>query len=135
MPHFDYLTTVYVEDTDYSGAVYHANYLKFAERARTQWLQHVHFPLIDLAKQGLHFVVHAAHIDYLKPAQLNNQLLIRSTVSEHRKTSMTMAQIIQNPDDAKLIYAKLSIRLVCIDNDWRPQPIPHQLIEDLHRDS
>ncbi len=72
---FSFPVRVYYEDTDAAGVVYYANYLKFMERARTEWLESLGFPLAAFERDhGVAFVVHRAEIDFRQPARLNDRL-------------------------------------------------------------
>src|SRR5687767_15205286 len=74
---FRHATRVYWEDTDAGGVVYYANYLKFAERARTEWLRAMGFEQTDLAERyGVVFVVRSVALEYLKPARFNDELRV-----------------------------------------------------------
>ena len=76
---FSFPVRVYYEDTDAAGVVYYANYLKFMERARTEWLAALGFPLAAFEREhGIAFVVHRAEIDFLAPARLNDSSTSRS---------------------------------------------------------
>ena len=84
---------VYYEDTDAGGVVYYANYLKFMERARTEWLRTRGFEQDVLIKeQDLVFAVRSLSIDYLRPARLDDLLQVRVTVSELRRASIVFEQ-------------------------------------------
>lgn len=86
---------VYYEDTDVGGIVYHANYLKFAERARTEWLREVGLEQSHLMeKEGIAFVVHRLEIIFHAPAKLDDILMIETSLHELKKASMGMRQVI-----------------------------------------
>src|SRR5690349_532071 len=84
---FRFPVRVYYEDTDAAGVVYYANYLKFMERARTEWLAALGFPLASFEREhGVVFVVHRCEIDFRSPARLNDDLVV--TVEDvHRGAS------------------------------------------------
>ncbi|MBM3602389.1 MAG: YbgC/FadM family acyl-CoA thioesterase [Alphaproteobacteria bacterium] len=90
---------VYYEDTDAGGVVYHARYLHFAERARTEWLRHG-WPQqsADLRAQGMAFVVHQLTMTYHRPARLDDWLWVNSWVDHHRPSRLTMTQQIYRGD-------------------------------------
>ena len=92
-PVFVWPVRVYYEDTDAGGIVYYANYLKFMERARTEWLRHYGIDLRELAAQGqLMFVVRSAQLDFLQPAHLGDALEVSVEVIRRRPASVTLRQ-------------------------------------------
>lgn len=116
---------VYYEDTDAGGIVYHANYMKFAERARTEMLRlggHDHRQL--LAEYGLIFVVRYAEVDYRAPARLDDLLEIRTETIACGNTSFTLRQAVSLGDK---IIAELKSVIVAINPAGRPIRLPPQL--------
>lgn len=91
---------VYYEDTDAGGVVYHARYLHFAERARTEWLR-TGWPQqsADLRAQGMAFVVHHLNATYHRPARLDELVMVSSWVDHHRPSRLIMTQQIHRADD------------------------------------
>ncbi len=130
-PRFFLPIRVYYEDTDLGGVVYHANYLKFFERARTECLRQFGCELEELRRSsGVLFVVKSIDVNYLKPARFGNVLLVSADVSEIKRASMTFAQEIRldSPEGDKLCEA--SIRIACLtDGELRPTAIPGSLSE------
>jgi acyl-CoA thioester hydrolase len=128
---FDWPVRVYWEDTDAGGVVYHASYLRFLERARTEWLRGsgVDQMAFKLAT-GLAFMVHRMEIDFLKPALLDDELTVTVEVKEKRSASILFAQTIsRTADGTRLIEAQ--VRAACVDlKRMRPAPIPAGLIRD-----
>jgi len=121
---------VYYEDTDATGVVYHANYLKFMERARSEWLQAVNFPPIKLKQaHNLVFIIKNIHIDYLKPALLGDQLQVSAQITELKRASMIMAQEVLN-DNEVLSQATVRIATISLTN-LRPEPFPAALFQIL----
>src|SRR5690606_21215087 len=93
MPLFDWPVRVYYEDTDSGGVVYHANYLKFMERARTEWLRKCGFEQNNLKDEhNCLFAVHSMQIHYRYPARFNDALLIRSEITQMSGASMQFEQ-------------------------------------------
>jgi len=117
---------VYYEDTDAGGIVYHANYLKFAERARTEMIRDLGLTNTELrTEHNVFIVVRHIDIDYSASAALEDELYVESTVSEIGRTSFTMKQIVMRNG---LACATLIVKLVCIDSDsGRPVRIPEIL--------
>ncbi len=120
---------VYYEDTDAGGVVYYANYLRFLERARTEWLRSLGFEQdAMIAADGLLFAVRALHIDYLKPARFNELLQVSARVIQRGKASITMAQSIQRRVDA-LTLCTANVKLACLDAvSLRPKAMPDKLL-------
>lgn len=129
MNHFSFSVRVYYEDTDAAGIVYYANYLKFAERARTEWLRSVGGEQEKLRReQGLGFVVARAEVDFKKPARLDDLLSIETSLQQVGKVHMTMQQKVKK-DDAILV--ELLVKIACVSESGKPAAIPEQLLQAL----
>lgn len=118
---------VYWEDTDAGGVVYHASYLRFLERARTEWLRRLGVDQMALKQAtGLAFMVHRMEIDFLKPALLDDELMVAVEVKERRSASILFAQTITRADGAELIQAQ--VRAACVDlRRMQPARIPDEM--------
>ncbi|NWG86976.1 MAG: tol-pal system-associated acyl-CoA thioesterase [Hydrogenophilaceae bacterium] len=114
---------VYWEDTDAGGVVYYANYLKFMERARSEWLRHLGIEQTELAERdGLVFVVRHVEVDYLKPARFNDALSVCCQLAELNKASLTMAQRVEREGEP-LVTAQ--VKIACVTREqFRPAKIP-----------
>lgn len=122
----------YVEDTDYGGVVYHTNYLKYMERARTEFLISLGYSLPELEKKGIVFVIFKVQIEYFRPAKLNETLTITAEVTHLGNSSTTFSQTITNVDDPEHLYSRAEIKLACVDyKTHRPVSIPTFLREIL----
>jgi acyl-CoA thioester hydrolase len=121
---------VYYEDTDAGGVVYYANYLKFFERARTDFLREKNIIQSDLIKDlGIVFVVRSCFIEYVKPARMDDLIEVSVSVQETRKTSIKMKQEIKKD---QTILATLDIEIVCVDAiNFKPKKIPEDLINSI----
>ena len=120
MHHFT--VRIYWEDTDAGGVVYYANYLKFAERARTEMLREYGIHQQQLRHEsGLMFVVRRCEIDYHRSAMLDDTLTIRSRITHFGKASLTMAQEIWRGEEK---LTSLTVSLACINETGRPAKIP-----------
>ena len=95
---FNWPLRVYIEDTDAGGIVYYVNYLKYMERARTEFLRHIGFDHAQLIEQGVMFVIHAVDVHYTKPARLDDSLLVSVEVEQLRRTHLTFTQRIMHAD-------------------------------------
>ena len=114
---------IYYEDTDAGGVVYYANYLKFCERARTEWLRTTGLAQNRLAtEQNILFVVRAVEASYLRPAVLDDTLDVVTTLDKLGRASLDFAQQVRR-DGQTLFEARIGI--ACVDrNSMRPTPIP-----------
>ena len=121
---------VYWEDTDAGGVVFYANYLRFFERARTEWLRGLGVGQQRLRDEaGLLFVVSDTRVRYLSPARLDDTLHVTVSVREAGRASMRLAQ--QAWRDGTLL-ADGDIRIGCVDaGTFRPQRIPSSILDRL----
>ncbi|HEY8158792.1 MAG TPA: tol-pal system-associated acyl-CoA thioesterase [Methylobacter sp.] len=126
MKNFIWPVRVYYEDTDAGGLVFHANYLNFFERARTEMLRAMGVEQDELiATEGIIFVVRSVQVDYLSPARFNEQLQVSAEVSLAKKASLTFEQVITRGND---VLCKGSVRIACLDaRTMRPKVIPETL--------
>jgi acyl-CoA thioester hydrolase len=117
---------VYWEDTDAGGVVYYANYLKFMERCRTDWLRALGVDQVRLrAERQLQFAVVNVVVDYLRPAVLNDEILVTAELLRLSGATISFKQTILR-GDVQLIDA--STRVACLDSaTLRPRPIPKDL--------
>lgn len=127
---FSFPVRVYYEDTDAGGIVYYANYLKYAERARTEFLRQMGKNQDEMLKQqGLGFVVRNCHIDYKTPAKLDDALNVTCKISELKGASLKMEQKIYRQDT---IICELEISLVFLNiSTMRPTKIPADILSAL----
>jgi acyl-CoA thioester hydrolase len=127
---FTWPVRVYWEDTDAGGVVYYANYLKFLERARSEWLRALGFEQPDLlARHGGMFVVRRVEADYLLPARFNDSLSVEAALVEQNKASLVMAQRILRGTD---ILMTAHVTLVWVkENSFKPARIPAEILEFL----
>jgi acyl-CoA thioester hydrolase len=132
LPNDDYrfALRVYWEDTDAGGVVFYANYLKFFERARTEWLRGfgVEQQALRTAEQAL-FVVTETALRYLQPARLDDWLEVSVAVKEKARASLVIAQRCRRGDT---LLCEGTIRIGCVDSGtFRPRRIPNSLLERL----
>lgn len=126
---FEWPVRVYWEDTDGGGVVYYANYLKFLERARTEWLRARGIGQRALAaERGLLFAIAGLEIRFLSPARLDDELLATCALTRRGGASMEFRQqIIRVADNAVLADAR--VRAACLDAaSFRPRPLPEDLV-------
>ncbi len=126
---FRWPVRVYYEDTDAGGVVYHASYVAFYERARTEMLRQHHFNQQDLLAERIAFVVRRMTVDYLAPARLDDLLEIQSEITSMRGTSMVFTQRIVNADGRVLNEAEVLI--VCVDHlSMKPRALPKSIVAE-----
>lgn len=127
---FTWPARVYYEDTDATGVVYHANYLRYFERARTEWLRALGVSQQELrAASGVVFTLANLEVDYLRPARLDDDLVVTVAIAHLRRASLTFMQtvLLKNEPDAPL--ARASARVACVDqNSFRPCPLPDDFV-------
>lgn len=129
---FSWPVRVYYEDTDAGGIVFYANYLKFFERARTEWLRHLGVNQHDLRETtGGMFVVSTSALNYLRPARLDDMLTISAELTQLSRASMTITQTAERADEA-LDVVQLCVGTIGIA--WvnaltlRPERIPPHVV-------
>ncbi len=113
MKEFSVRVRVYYEDTDVAGVVYYVNYLKFMERARTEWLRHLGFDQVRLSVDpGVIFAVRSAHVDYLRPARLDDLLDATLSVTRAGAASITFMQAIRRGDE---VLCRGEVKIASLD--------------------
>lgn len=127
---FRFPVRVYYEDTDAAGVVYYANYLKFMERARTEWLAALGYPLAAFEREhGVVFVVHRCEIDFRLPARLNDDLVVTVEGVQRGASRLVARQDVHRGDN---VLTQARVTLACIDAArWRPVRMPAALVERL----
>ncbi len=119
---------VYTEETDLTGIVYHANYLSFLERARTEIIRKADLSLTTLAEYDCYFVINDAHIRYLHPARLDDLLTITSRIETRKSCSVVFEQMIHNQENKLLCIGY--IKVVCVDKALKPKRLPTELFKE-----
>ena len=129
-PSFNWPVRVYFEDTDSGGIVYYASYLKFMERARTEWLRGRGIDVKELAqKERVLFVVRSLKLDYLQPGRLSDTLRVSVALERARRASLELWQEVIR-EDQRLCAGCLC--LACLDADTlRPRKIPDAILAEL----
>ncbi|ASU41522.1 tol-pal system-associated acyl-CoA thioesterase [Herbaspirillum sp. meg3] len=132
---FSWPVRVYYEDTDTGGVVFYANYLKFFERARTEWLRALGYSQQALAESsGLIFVVKSTAVDYFSPARLDDELKLTVVVEQFRNASLAFVQeawrTTGTPQGTEqTLLARGRITIVCVNAaSFRPQAIPEEML-------
>jgi acyl-CoA thioester hydrolase len=129
-PTFAWPIRIYWEDTDAGGVVYHARYLHFFERARSEWLRVAGIGQQDLrAGEGVVFVVHAMELRFNAPARLDDLLTATVMPLERRSASFSVAQELRREPEARALV-EARVRIACLDAAaFRPRPIPEHLLD------
>jgi acyl-CoA thioester hydrolase len=132
---FEFPIRVYYEDTDAAGVVYYANFLKFFERARTEWLRSVGVSQQRLAREmGVVFVVTRTAVDYLAPARLDDRVVVRSRLARLGRASVEFHQEAwclgeTNPPGEDELLARGDIKVGCVNRETlRPEKIPASIL-------
>lgn len=132
MKEFIFPIHIFIEDTDYTGVVYHANFLKYMERGRSTLAKQSGFGLDELAKQQIYFVVRNIVIDYLNPGRLHDDLEVVTTIEKVGHTSLTFKQTIRFTKQPDKILSNSSVVVVCIGENLKPRELPPQLVENIN---
>ncbi|TCM59736.1 acyl-CoA thioester hydrolase [Acinetobacter calcoaceticus] len=120
---FEFQIRVYIEDTDAGGIVYHANHIRFMERARTEWLrasgvdQYWH-------QKAYHFVVHKIALKYMRPILMDDLITVTASVVSCKSTSFVLQQNIYR---GEIMLASGEVELACISAEMRPLRLPNEI--------
>lgn len=130
---FSWPVRVYYEDTDAGGVVYHTNYIKYFERARTEWLRGLGFSQARLAREeGVLFTVVNLTTDFKRPARLDDELVVRCTAELAGAASVHFSQEIWRTGDPPELLAAGAVKVACIDaTAFRPRRLPDSLRKEL----
>ena len=123
---FSWPVRVYYQDTDAGGVVYHANYVNFMERARTEWLRTFGYSNMGMMKElGVMFVVRSMKLDYLKPAMLDDLLEVSALIKEVGRSRVTLTQTVMRGEE---LLTEGEVHLVCVDvQTFKPVSVPEIL--------
>ncbi len=123
---FSFPVRVYFQDTDAGGLVYHASYVNFMERARTEWLRSHGYSNAGLMKEfGVVFVVRSMKLDYLKPALLDDMLEITAQPRDFGRSRITLLQTVRRGDE---LLTEGEVHLVCVSREsFKPVSVPEVL--------
>ena len=127
---FKFPIRVYYEDTDAGGIVYHANYLNFCERARTEYLRHLGIEQDSYLKQNIAFVVKKMEIDFRYAARFNDMLNVETIIVRVKRASVEFLQQVFNENEQLVFVAK--VQVACINSsEMKPMAIPTGILEVL----
>ncbi|MDE2445729.1 MAG: tol-pal system-associated acyl-CoA thioesterase [Alphaproteobacteria bacterium] len=125
-----YAVRVFYEDTDFSGHVYHANYLKYCERARSDYLRVVGIDQNAMFAQGLAFVVRRMDCEFLRPARFEDELTVETRLLEMGGARFELAQAVKRGEEP--IFSA-SVTVAIIDAQGKPKRIPHEFAQKFQR--
>ena len=115
---------VYYEDTDMAGIVYYANYLRFIERARSDWVRQLGIDQLKMKQDGVVFAVRRVEADYLAPAVFEDRLIVHTSVKHLTAARMVMSQSVARGDE---VLFQADVTIVCIGSGGRPVKLPAEL--------
>lgn len=119
---------IYYEDTDVAGIVYHANYLRYFERARTEWLRHLGVDQTEMLEDGKAFAISHVELNYQSPAKFNDLVTVYCSLAELRRVSMKFDQRIVNSDGKTICSGVFTV--ACVDLDkMKPVQFPPNVTE------
>jgi acyl-CoA thioester hydrolase len=121
---------IYYEDTDCGGVVYYGNYLKYLERARTQYLEDRGFSVAGLMREGTVFVVVHAEADYRSPARYGDTLVIDTVVSDMTAASFTFSHVVRERESRRVVVEG-SARLVATDGNGKVKRLDKAMVDVL----
>ena len=135
MKPYTWQVQVYYEDTDAGGVVYYANYLKFMERARTEWLRALGIEQDKLMQdRNALFAVRSVQIEYKRPVRFNDLLAVTVEPVAIKPASLSIRQAITHVQDETLLFANADVNVVCLQADsFSPQPMPKDLFKEIER--
>ena len=121
---------IYYEDTDAGGVVYHANYLRYFERGRTEYLRERGLSVADLAERGYIFPVVRLELEYRSPAVLDDLVRVETEVLDVGRTSFTLGQQVVRAVDGRVL-AGGKVTLVCTSSAMKARRLPEELLQAL----
>jgi len=124
---YQHSVRVYAEDVDFMGIVYHANYLCYLERARTEILRSYDLLLSDLIKMDIGFAISELVIKYVLPAKLDDFLTISTEIKELKSCSFVFEQIMKNQHNQLICNAR--VKAVCVNSTLKPIKLPNIIKE------
>ena len=124
---------VYYEDTDAGGGVYYANYLKYVERARTEYLRELGFEQINLLENyGMVFIVKSVEANYLSPAFLDDLIEVETVIEKVNHASLIFTQKIVNIDKSTVLFNAIVKVVSVFKNNLKPCALPQEILEKLN---
>ena len=133
MSQFEWPVRVYYEDTDNGGVVYYANYLRFMERARTEYLRSLGFEQDQLIRENdILFAVRSVQIDYHAPARFNDRLNVSVDILKRSRASLTFGQLVTHADGSGSALCSAEVNVACLAaSTFRPQALPDFILKEI----
>lgn len=133
MTQFDWPVRIYIEDTDAGGIVYYANYLRYTERARTEWLRAMGISQELLREQGILFVVTSVEAKYRKPARLDDELNVSVQVDSIGKARLGIRhQVTRMAESGQPeVLVDAGVTIACMSTAGKAMAIPKQILENI----
>jgi len=126
---FHWAVRAYMEDIDAGGIVYHVNYLKYMERARTESLRALGYDKNYIFNQSSMFVVHSLNVDYKKPALLDEELIVEANVMKLKRSSIIFRQNIYRGQE---VLCAAEVKIACVDKQtMKPTAMPDEIFSSL----
>lgn len=119
-----YPTRIHIEDTDFAGVVYHSNYLKFMERARSEWVEELGFGMTWQREHQLYFPVHSLNIQFLMPGRVHEKIEVVSKIIAIGRASFTFSQYLRLALAPDKILCKAEVKIACVTEQMRPRALP-----------
>lgn len=132
MPMHQYKLRVYFEDTDHTGVVYHPNYLKYMERARTELLNEAMGDWSQLSQQGTIFTVASIDLRYYRPAKFNQILIVNTLIKKLAAAYLIFEQTITVENVPTVDLCCGEIKVACVSSDFKPKRLPSDIRTQLH---
>lgn len=124
---------VYIEDTDAGGIVYYVNYLKFMERARTEFVRNFVYEQSAMLRERILFVVHSVDARFLNPARIDDELIVTAGIIKVGRANMVFGQTVKRADNG-LVLCEGSVKIACISSEtMKPCRIPEDMYNALNR--
>lgn len=120
---------VYYEDTDLAGIVYYANYLKFIERARSEWVRELGIDQVAMKAEGIVFAVRRVEADYLAPAKYDDELVVETTMEPGSGVRLVVKQDVKRGDD--VLFSAI-VTIICMNESGSVVRLPAAIRQPLH---
>lgn len=129
---FQWPVRVYYEDTDAQGVVYYANYFRFMERARTEWLRSMGVDMVRMmAEERRILVVTSATVDFVMPARLSDEIVVTAALGEQSRATFEIKQDIFRGDQSGELLTRGAVKIAYLDCDtMKPKRLPPNFLED-----
>lgn len=121
---------VYYEDTDAGGVVYYANYLRYFERARTEYLRQIGINILDYIEKNIFFTVVRVEADYKFPARYGDLLEVKTDLITLNRASFELKNVVENARNGNILVCGM-VRIVCLNEKRKPRKLPEEFVAKL----